>query len=148
LWYRVFGLSEAAVEPAALLEYLHGLGLDAAGHFRGDEQGWFHAQLTPPGEAPVELERYHAGEEGIRDELNTWAAWLETHEDNPHHGPLMRHMIGTRQVFTLQQHEEGEDTANLCLALCRYLARQTEGVYQADGRGYFSAEGTLLVSEA
>jgi hypothetical protein len=145
-WYRVFGAADASVEPARLLEHLHGLGLEAAGHFKGDDRGWFRAELALPEDGGhVEVERYLADEEGVRDELNTWAAWLETHEDNPQHGRLMRHMIATRQVFTLQQ--EDEEAGELCLAVCRYLARATEGVYQVDGRGFFSADGDLLVGE-
>jgi hypothetical protein len=147
LWYRVFGTCEAPVEPAGLLEHLHGLGLEAAGRFRGDDLGWFHAELALPDDGGrVEVQRYLADEEGIRDELNTWAAWLETREDNPHHARLLRHMIGTRQVFTLQPEED--ENEELCLAACRYLARRTDGVYQADGRGFCSAEGELLVEEA
>ena len=34
-----------------------------------------------------------------------------------------------------------------CLALCRHLARETEGFYQVDGVGFFAADGTLLVRE-
>ena len=41
-------------------------------------------------------------EEGIRAELNTWAAWLETAGHNPNHSWLMGHMIQTRQIFTLE----------------------------------------------
>src|SRR5438552_3803584 len=74
-WFRVFGRSAATVEPAALLEHLHGQGFPVAGHFRGDDRGWFRAELVFAADAPpVVVERYLADEEGIRLELNSWAA--------------------------------------------------------------------------
>src|SRR5262245_55069313 len=131
-WYRVFGTSEAPPDPAALLEHLRRRGVEAEGHFRGDDQGWFRAELVlAPGAPPLELERFLSSEEGIRAELNTWAAWLEA-ADSPHSARLMRHMIGTRQLFTLRQAaDEG------AVALCRFLAGATDGVYQVDGAGFF-----------
>src|SRR5688500_2724639 len=109
-WFRVFGANDAAVEPAALLEHLHGQGLKVAGRFRGDEQGWFRAEFAFADDAPpVLLERYLAKEEGIRAELNTWAAWLETAEESPHYVALMQHVIGTTQLFTLHQPDEDAD---------------------------------------
>jgi hypothetical protein len=154
-WYRVFGRSAAAIEPAALLEYLHGQGFRVAGHFHGDDRGWFRAELVMADDAPpVVVERYFADEEGIRAELNSWAAWLEEQEDNPHHLPLMERLIGTAQLFTLRQPiEDADDPGDaelvelLCLTCCRHLAAATDGVYQADHGGFFTADGTLLVGE-
>ena len=152
--YRVFGSGGAAVEPAALLEHLHRQGLRVAGHFRGDELGWFRADLVVAEDAPpVVLERYLAGEDGLRHQLNAWAAWLETVEGNPHHAALMERVIGAAQVFTLHQPAEDADDPGdaqveaVCLACCRFLAAATDGVYQADHRGFFAADGTLLVPE-
>jgi hypothetical protein len=151
LWYRVFGSNDAQIPPAALLEHLAGFGSKATGRFRGDDRGWFHAELALPEEGgQIELERYLAEEEGIRDELNTWAAWLETQEDNPQHGRLMQHVIASRQVFTLhlaETAEGGAEGAGVCQSLCRFLAAQTAGVYQVDGQGIFAADGALLVKE-
>ncbi len=145
-WYRVFGTSEAQPEPAALLEHLQ-----VSGHFRGDDLGWFHARLVFAEDAPpLELERFLAKEDGIRGELNTWAAWLETREENPNHRPLMEHMIRTKQLFTLALPEDevgDERTEQICLVACRFLARQTDGVYQIDHHGFFGADGTLLLEE-
>src|SRR5207244_3512321 len=102
LWYRVFGTSDVQPAPAALLEHLNVPGRTVAGHFRGDDLGWFGAELVYAEDAPpLELQRYLAGEDGIRGELNGWAAWLETREENPNHGPLMGRVIGTKQLFTL-----------------------------------------------
>ena len=154
-WFRVFGLRGAAVEPAALLEHLHGQGSPVAGRFRGDDRGWFRAELVYADDAPpVVVERYFADEEGIRSELSTGAAWLEEQEHNPHHLLLMERLIGTAQLFTLHQpDEEADDAADrelverLCLTCCRYLAAATDGVYQADYGGFFAADGSLLVPE-
>ncbi|MCC6418761.1 MAG: hypothetical protein IT429_11045 [Gemmataceae bacterium] len=151
IWYRVFASNDAHPEPAALLEHLHGTGLEVSGHFRGDDQGWFRADLSLPDEGgSVEAECYLATEEGVRQELLTWAAWLETTAPGPVQDRLMLHLIGTRRVYTLHTGEDGADaeaTRALCAALARFLARTTEGVYQADGEGFRDAEGALLVAE-
>jgi hypothetical protein len=153
-WFRVFG-NDTVVEPAALLEHLHGAGFPVAGHFRGDDRGWFRAELVFADDAPpVVVERYFADEEGIRAELNSWAAWLEEQEGKSQAAPLMERLIGTKQLFTLRQPiedvDEGGDAEfveRLCLTCCRHLAAATEGVYQADHGGFFVADGTLLVPE-
>jgi hypothetical protein len=150
-WYRVFGASNAAVEPAALLEHLRGLGFELRPLFRGDDLGWFHADLAfEEGEPPIALDRYLVREEGIRGELNSWAAWLETVEGNPHAPRLMEHVIRTEQLFTLEQPlaEDGDALAeDVCRAACRFLARATNGVCQEDGQGFFDENGVLLVRE-
>lgn len=150
-WYRVFGSNHVQPSPAALLEELHQQGIPATGQFQGDDQGWFRARLALADEdTPLELERYLAREEGIRPELNSWAAWLETCEDNPHHAGLMERMIGTTQIFTLHDPSaaaEEDVAARACRTLCRFLARETAGVYQIDREGFFAADGTLLVPE-
>jgi hypothetical protein len=153
-WFRVFGLRGAAVDPAALLEHLHEQGFAVAGRFRGDDRGWFRAELVHAEDAaPVAVERYFADEEGIRAELFTWAAWLEEQERSPHHLPLIERLIVTAQLFTLSQPDEEADDGDrefaerLCLTCCRYLAAATDGVYQADHRGFFAADGALLVPE-
>jgi hypothetical protein len=150
-WYRVFGGNDAHPEPSALLAHLHGLGLGVTGHFRGDDEGWFRADLTLAAEdGVVEVDCYQATEEGIRSELSTWAAWLETTPEGPVQDRLMLHVIGTRRVYTLHASADAEDdeaTEAVCLALSRFLARATAGVYQVDGRGFFEADGTLLVAE-
>ncbi len=146
-WYRVFGTGEAAPEPAALLEHLR-LRTPARGDFRGDEQGWFRAEFRRDGDGiPLVLDRYLTTEDGIRDQLNTWAAWIETAEDNPNHGPLMGHMIGTKQLFTLERPDGPEWPDDWCVGLCQYLARETDGVYQADGVGFANADGAVLLRE-
>lgn len=145
--YRVFG-NDAAVEPAPLLEHLHTAGFEPTVSFRADARGWFEADMLLPGEdEAVKLERFLAAEEGVRTELHTWIAWLETRE-SPHQDRLIRLFVSAAQVFTLTL---PDDTAGrqgkFCLTTCRYLAGRTRGVYQIDGQGLFATDGGLLVPE-
>lgn len=129
--------------PVAILDFLTGRYASVSGDFAADASGWYQADLVAVG-FPLQLERYLATEEGIRAELNSWAAWLETREDAPEHVHLMERMIQTAQLFTLH----GDGSADqIGIDLCRFLATATEGVYQIDGRGFFAADGGLLVSE-
>jgi hypothetical protein len=144
MWFRVFGTNDRTPEPAALLEQLQGLGVEVSAQFRGDDQGWFSAALICNGVGVV-LDRFLVNEESLRSELNTWAAWLETVADNPNHGPLMQHVIGTKQLFTL---EYPTNHAPMWPSfLCQFLAQATAGVYQVDRLGFFGADGTLLLPE-
>jgi hypothetical protein len=151
MWYRVFGGNDVQPEPARLLEALQQVDPDVMGKFHGDDLGWFRADLfVEPGAAPLHLERYLAEEEGLRAELNTWAAWLETATDNPDHVGLMEQMITARQVFTLEcpaEHLDDDHVASVCLAACRFLARATGGVYQVDSQGLFTPDGILMIKE-
>jgi hypothetical protein len=129
--------------PAAILDFLAGRSASVSSDFATDASDWYQADLLVNG-VPLQLERYLAEEEGIRAELNSWAAWLETRENAPEHVPLMERMIQTAQLFTLHG---GEESAQVCIDLCRFLAGATAGVYQIDERGFFAADGTLLVAE-
>lgn len=146
MWCRVFGRSPEALLPEALAEQIQHLAPQYRCAFQGDAQGWFRVELFAPDCAePIELDHYWSTEPGIRPQLNTWAAWLEVHDDNPHSAPLMGRVVQTAQLFCLNT-PTGLDAASL--ELCRWLARQTDGVYQADGSGFHAADGTLLVAEA
>jgi hypothetical protein len=132
------------------LEQVRALGVPVTGTFKGDDLGWFRAELVIGDDAvPLPVERFLGSEEGIRAELNTWAAWLESAGEGPVYLRLMQHMIGTTQVFTLGPLDPDDEAAvsPVCVALCRFLAGATAGVYQADGQGFFAADGTLLVPE-
>src|SRR5262249_14013810 len=101
MWSRVFGRSDVAPDPAALLAHLHGIGIPVTIGFRGDDLGWTGAELTiVPGATPVYVERYLTGEDDLRDDLNTWAAWLETQDHEPRHRALMEHVVAARQLVT------------------------------------------------
>jgi hypothetical protein len=146
----VFGSGEAEPAPAAILEHLQDLAPAVRGDFTGDAAGWYAAVFTiGPGQT-VQLERFLSTEEGICGELQSWAAWLETCDHNTHSGPLMERVIQTRQLFTLHPAGSADDAAVelLCAGLCRFLAQATGGVWQADGKGFLDAGGTVLVAES
>lgn len=150
MWYRVFGRSESEPSLAALAEHLHAAGLPVEPHFRGDDLGWTAGELRVPGGAAVKVERYLTDADDLRDDLNAYAAELET-RDSPHSGALMQHAIQTKQLVTLEPPADATDAAALdplLVATCRHLAAVTDGVYQIDERGWFSASGELLIPES
>jgi len=149
VWYRVFGGNDKTPEPEALLAHLRQQGLEVTGEFDGNGPDWFRGELSLDPVTLV-LERFHAGDEGVRAELNTWAALLETHEDNPHHVSLMERTIQSSQLFTLCRPEDNDshvDSEGLCQSVCRYLAGVTGGFYQIDDTGFFAADGTQLIQD-
>ena len=117
MWFRVFGTNEC--EPDI-------------------------RESGRPVPAHLHLAHYLTAEDDLRNELNTWAAWIESVPDNPHQNRLMQHMIGTKQLYTIELSEEDRE---LGVALCQYLAQRTDGVYQVDNQGFFAADGTLLIPE-
>ena len=147
MWVRVFGTTDSQPEPTAVLEVLQGIDPRARAQFRRDDQGWFEAEVSV-GDGPsfFRVQCYRADEEGIRGELSAWAAWLETADDQPEHARLMRHVIRTTQLFTIEAAADGPAAA-WCRFLTRFLAGATDGVYQVDGEGFFDADGALLVGE-
>jgi hypothetical protein len=151
MWFRVFGANDVQPEPAALLEHLKGLAVTVPGHFGGDQHGWFRADFPYAADtAPLRLERFLVSEDDIRDDLNAWAAWLETQDENPNVPRLMQLMISTKQVFTLRCPRDAYDEAEvqkLCLGVCQFLAKQTGGVYQVDRAGFFAPDGRELLRE-
>jgi hypothetical protein len=151
MWYRVFGRSEAEVPPAGLAAHLHAAGLAVEPHFKGDDLGWTSGELRlPGGGTPVFVERYLASEDDIRDDLNAYAAELETCDYSPNHGKLMEHAVQTKQLITLRKPLDAADEVTVekvLEAACRFLAAATDGVYQIDGRGWFAAGGELLLQE-
>src|SRR6187200_538644 len=115
-WYRVFARSDVLPAPAVLA-----------------------------GAEGVAVSRYGADEDGIRAELNSWAAFLETCDESPRQRELMERAIQARQLFLLE--EPSPEARPLCVGLSRRLAALTGGFYQVDDEGFFSADGTLLVAE-
>src|SRR5262249_43473221 len=151
MWYRVFGLKSEMVQPALLQEHLRRLDVDVPFEVRGDDLGWTACTLQlVAGSSPLHVERYLTEEDDIRDDLDTWAAWLETQEHSANHQKLMQHMIGTRQMFTLRRpsgHVDEKRIDWVCEAIVRFLAGQSDGIYQIDGQGFFAADGTMLLQE-
>jgi len=151
MWYRVFGLSAESPPPSVLAEYLHAVGLAVTPHFRGDDIGWTAGELVlPGGGGPVLVHRHLTDADDLRTDLNAFAAELETMTFNPHHADLMRHVIQTKQLVTLRRpldHADEVALDRLCNEVVLFLAARTEGVYQIDGRGWFSAAGEMLLQE-
>lgn len=151
-WFRVFGTSDVQLDLVALTETVQTLAPGLYALFEDGERGWHRAEIQwPDGAMALVVERFWRDEEGIRDELQAWAAWVETCEDNPHHERLMQLLTSTQQVFTLRSVPEQHDAGGLdqvCQAICQYLARATEGVYQVDQQGFFDMNGTLLLPES
>ena len=150
MWYRVFGSSEVEPAPAALAAHLHGSGLAVEPHFKGDDLGWTEGELRLPVGSPILLSRYLTKEDDLRDDLNAYAAELETMTYSPNSGPLMERVIQTRQLITLRKPVDLTDEVLVEKVLeeaVRFLAAATDGVFQIDGRGWFTATGELLVQE-
>jgi hypothetical protein len=151
MWYRVFGLSEAAVSPAELQDALRAIGRNAPFHVRSDDLGWTAIDVDlGPGVPGLRLERYLTDADEIRDDLHAWAAWLETQDNEKHNEHLMQHVIGTKQLFTLHrlmEHLAEDEMEMVCETIARTLARLSDGVYQVDTRGFFAADGKLILRE-
>jgi len=151
VWYRVFGISAVEPAPADLTAHLLAAGLRVEPHFKGDDLGWTSGELRLPGrEALIALDRYLAKEDELRDDLNAYAAELETMNHSPNNIALMAHVIQTQQLLTLRKPQAATDEVTLekiLVATCQYLASQTAGVYQIDGQGWFAADGSLLIQE-
>ncbi len=150
MWLRVFGALETLPEPDALTRTVMEISPAAQTRFEPGEHGWQRAEIQLPDGTILYLDRFRRDEEGVRGELQAWAAYLETRDDNPNNLLLMQHVTSSQQVFALRPQEEVPDQAMLdrvCIALCEFLAGTTEGVYQIDGRGFFSAGGRLMLDE-
>jgi hypothetical protein len=150
LFSRVFASTDAVSSPAGIEACLVGLGAAVTARFDEANDSWYRAELTLNGGAPLVLERWLADEDGIRAELSSWAAYLETLDYSPNAAGLMEKAIQARQLFTLRRPIDHPNEALLeraCQALCQFLAMQTDGFYQVDDRGFFAADGGVLVQE-
>ncbi len=151
MYYRVFGTTEAQVAPSQLVEYLHAQGLPVEPHFKGDDLGWTRGELIlPGGHSPIMLERYLTDEDDIRDDLNAFAALVETYTYSPNATLLMERIITTQQLIVFRRPIDHANESRLDATLqatVQFLAQQTEGVYQIDGAGWYSADGAILITE-
>jgi hypothetical protein len=150
MWYRVFCRSDNEVKPDDLLAHLTGLGIPVQGQFRGDDRGWAVADLRLTAGSPVFVERYLTDADGLRNDLNTWAAYLETLDYSPNYTTLMEHVIQSRQMVTVRKpldHPNEVLVERLCEEVCRQIAAGGDGIYQIDNDGWYSAKGLLLLKE-
>jgi hypothetical protein len=140
-WYRIFSKSDLEPDPDALAAIV---GPDASCQRHDGEQGWRRLDFLLLPDTELVLERYRREEEGIRAELQAWAAWLETLDNEPEQDRLMLHLATTAQVFAMERENSNDP---LALKLCEAIAWMTDGVYEIDGLGFFANDGTLLVPE-
>jgi hypothetical protein len=150
VWLRVFGRSDAAPSPAKFVEHLAKAGLAIVPHFKGDDLGWTSGELMIPRGSPVMLNRYLTVEDDLRDDLNAFAAELETLNHEPNHQVLMERVIQTKQMIVLRKPADAPDEVfleNLLTTSCRWLAAATDGVYQVDNDGWYAPDGTQLLKE-
>lgn len=142
-WYRVFGRSDAIPTSADIERCLADVGLSVRLSFVENATGWNVGRLEI-GETIIELTRWHADEEGIRAELNSWAAYVESCEESPRSAALMEQLIQSRQLIYFE--EPTPDVREVCTQLSQCLARLADGCYHVEGEGFFTAEGALLLA--
>jgi hypothetical protein len=143
-WHRVFCSNDTAVTPQVIEELYRDDPYYLSATFQGDDDGWFHAEVSRSIDPNVlSFERYLPAEEGIRTELNSWAAWVEANVQEP--GPLMEQIITTKQLILIASPPWG--TSPGMYKHCKLLATMTAGVFQIDGQGFFAADGRNLVRE-
>jgi hypothetical protein len=146
MWYRVFCRSLAEVTPAELLADLGA----SDSRFRGDDLGWTAGEVVLGQGTPVYVERYLTDTDDLRDELNTWAAYLETLDYCAENVQLMERVIQARQLITVRKpldHANEIEVERVCLAICEKLAQAADGLYQIEGDGWYASNGTLLLKE-
>jgi hypothetical protein len=150
MWYRVFCRTDAGWTPEDLLARVQQPRRQVTANFRGDDLGWTAAEFAIGPGSPVYAERYLTGEDDLRDDLNTWAAWLETQDHEPNYRRLMEHVIQSKQLVTIRKpvdHPNESAVQDLCRGLCQYVAAAADGVYQVEGDGWFAADGQRLLTE-
>src|SRR5262245_21857727 len=119
--YRVFGCNDLVPPAAILLErWCADSGRRLSSKFQPSGEGWFHGLIGDHTSVLV-LNRWLAEEEGIRTELNNWAAAVESWDGNANVWPLMERIIQTKQLFLLTQQGEGLDAERWPLQLTRLL---------------------------
>ncbi len=157
MWYRVFGQNGETPSLDQLQETLSNITPALEFHFRGDDLGWtggeiqlLHEIEQSPLGSPIQLQRYLSGEDEIRNDLNSWAGWLETLEYFPDRFRYMELMIQSQQLFTLRSpldHANEILLEKIVWAIVKFLAISTNGFIQIDEQGLFTSNGKEIVKE-
>jgi hypothetical protein len=151
MWLRVFCPTTVEIAPARIASALHESGFDVQPHFKGDELGWTTGELILGDPAsPIGLARFLTKEDKLRDDLNSYAAELETATHSPKAAGLMERVIQSAQLITVRKPVSHPNDAMLdraCEYLVKFLATESEGFYQIDQQGWFESSGELLVEE-
>jgi hypothetical protein len=105
------------------------------------EHGWTAATLYGPDSSErLRLSRHRRDDPGVRGELQSWAAWVESCGGTPVHERLMERIIQTQQVVLLEDSLVAKQAA---AALCRAV----DGLMQMDGIGFVDNGGSILLPE-
>lgn len=145
-WFRVFLLQEDGPKPSEIMGCLQDFLPEANGKFRTDEDGWFQLILTHPSVGELVMDHFLTLEKGIRSEINTWAAWLESKQQFD----LMERIIQVKQILSFEVTPEMEDNALDTLVFKRIalnLAALAQGFVHIDGCGFLEPDGTLLIED-
>lgn len=147
-WFRVFTNRDQVPAPEAVAESVRDRFPQMQVKFIVDAEGWLEVEIIDPITSRTwKLCRYSRDADDIRGELQSWAAWIEWQPPSPQQQRLMEHIMTAKQVFTFDA-DEDPTSEQLGLVVVGFLARAGDGVYQIDGRGFFAAEGDLLLAES
>ena len=148
MWYRVFCRSPIETKPDELLAHLQARSV--IGHFKGDDLGWTMAEFHVGQGTPIYADRYLTGEDSLRDDLNSWAAYLETLDYSDKRFELMEHVIQTQQLVTIRKpldHANETAVEEVCRTICQVIAARADGIYQIENEGWYSASGECVLTE-
>ena len=145
-WFRVFLLQEDGPKPYGIMECLQSLIPEVKGKFRTDEDGWFQLILDHPSIGELTIDHFLTSEKGVRSEINTWAAWLESKQQFD----LMERIIQVKQILSFEVTPEMDDNVSDALVYKRLalaLAALAEGFVHMDGVGFLEPDGTVLIED-
>jgi hypothetical protein len=150
MWIRVFGLNVNVPSSVSLCEMLYDNRFEVIPNVKGDDLGWTECQLNHSG-VSIGLARYLTLEDDLRNDLNAYAAELESYQDIQHQAvDLMERVIQTKQLITIRKpldhSNEVEMEAN-CIRIAEYFCGIVDGIYQIDGHGWFDLDGKILIRE-
>jgi len=150
MWYRVFCRSADELPPGDLLAKVREQGIRVEARFRWDDLGWTAAEFVLGQGTPIFAERYLTDTDDLRNDLNTWAGYLETLDYSPNHILLMERVIQTKQLITIRKplaHPDEVAVERLGEVLCRTLAAAADGIYQIESNGWYASTGEVLLKE-
>ena len=145
-WFRVFLLQEDGPKPSGIMECLQSLIPEVKGKFRTDEDGWFQLILDHSSIGELIIDHFLTSEKGVRSEINTWAAWLESKQQFD----LMERIIQVKQILSFEVTPEMEDNVSDSLVYKRLalaLAALAQGFVHMDAVGFLEPDGTLLIED-
>ncbi len=145
-WFRVFMLQEDGPEPSSFMESLQLILPEVTGKFRADEDGWFQLILSHSSFGELSIDHFLSSEKGVRAEINTWAAWLESKQRLD----LMERIIQVKQILSFEvtpELEENGTDPSLFKKLSLTLASISQGFVHIDGIGFIEADGSLLIED-